>query len=168
MRNISFEISDGAFVSNTLQGRISIALIDDNELIHMCGGSYEFMEGSSVPVNIGSSVIVSDSDVDHVITGADILVIRAMEGDIISLSSGLQGLNVTNVNDTFIRISGNSNALMYQVRKVCCVCVLHYHIMLCDHYTLYLCLLINFLFSSFSVMSLHFLLVLFYYSLDLS
>lgn len=92
-------------------------MINDNPLILTCDGqTNQFTEGSGDVIVIGPSVSVSDLDSDHVISGADVMIVNGFNGDTIGLSQSTVGeLHATVVNGTSLRIEGNGNAAEYQV-----------------------------------------------------
>uniref|UniRef100_A0A1X7V4J9 Cadherin domain-containing protein n=1 Tax=Amphimedon queenslandica TaxID=400682 RepID=A0A1X7V4J9_AMPQE len=116
-RSIQYRVNDGIFSSDIIQSTVSVSLINDNPLILTCDGqTNQFTEGSGEAIFIGPSVSVSDLDSDHVISGADVMIVNGFSGDFISLpQSAVSGLHVTvGVNDTSLRIEGNGTAAEYQ------------------------------------------------------
>ena len=119
-RQLTFQVSDGQFVSNVLQGAININLTDDNPLQLVCGsGSVGFTEGSNAPMNITHELTLSDLDVNHIVTSARVEIENAQEGDRIAVSPPSSGpLTVVNVNDTMVEITGESQVTEYQVKNM--------------------------------------------------
>lgn len=118
-RYISYSVSDGLFTSNTIQGKLTVSLVDDNPLILTCNGQTNvFTEGSGDLIDIGPSVNVSDHDADHVISGADVVIVNGLSGDSIGLPLGtvIGELSAPVVNGSSLRIEGNGTAAQYQVR----------------------------------------------------
>ena len=116
-RQITFQVIDGLFTSNLLEGVISINLTNDNPLVLMCptAGAH-FTEDIQVSVNITQGLSLSDQDNNHAVTGARIEVSNAQNGDIIAImppSSSSLSLNLMSA--TLIQINGTTTTVEYQV-----------------------------------------------------
>lgn len=114
-RQITYQVNDGQFSSNVLEGTITIALVNDNPLVLMCPSSSVFSENAQVPVDITQDLVLSDLDQNHIVTGARIEIMNAMSGDKIAINSST--LAVQTLSDSVIQISGEATATDYQVRK---------------------------------------------------
>lgn len=95
-------------------------MIDDNDLILVCGSeSHVFIEGSSTWLHVTPYLTVSDLDVDHTMTGADISVLNDQTGDRILLNNSVvNGLSVVSINDTVLQVTGAGTTTSYQVSTV--------------------------------------------------
>ena len=120
-RQLTFQMNDGQFASNVLQGAININLTDDNPLLLVCAtGSDVFTEGANTPVNLTHGLTLTDLDLNHVVTAARVVIQNAQEGDRITVSSPSSGpLAVANMNDSVVQITGHGSAADYQVRRRC-------------------------------------------------
>lgn len=120
---------DGIFYSNTLNGVISIGLIDDNNLTLVCGSeSHVFVEGSSTWLPLTPYLTLIDLDIDHTVTGADISVSNDHTGDVISLNSTIvNGLSVVSINNTVLRVTGAGTTTSYQVGTVLVETIFVFH-----------------------------------------
>ena len=114
-RTVSFQVFDGNSFSNIANGVISIALVDDNPLMLMCGtGVANFEEESASPIPLAELLILRDADVDHMITGAEVSVQNPQLGDVLALGSD-SGLSITRESDTMIVVTGVAEDSVYQV-----------------------------------------------------
>ena len=112
-RSVVYRASDGKFESNILVGYLIIGLINDNNLNLSCSSKpLVFIEGG-VPMTIGSSILLSDLDVDNQISNATIAITNPQNGDEFLVDS-VDNLLVI-VNGTTILINGVSTAAVYQV-----------------------------------------------------
>ena len=106
---------DELFSSNVLEGTITIALIDDNEFVLVCGSEPQvFTEGSSEAILISLGLSLTDLDADHSITGAEISITNPNNGDELNINTNSE-LAVAK-ESTVIYITGNAQSIEYQVR----------------------------------------------------
>ena len=129
-RQLTFQVFDGIFYSNTLNGVISIGLIDDNDLILVCGSeSHVFVEGSNTWLPVTPYLTLTDLDIDHIVIGADISVLNDHTGDMILLNNTIANeLNVISINDTVLQVTGAGTTTSYQVSTVFVMIIFLYFI----------------------------------------
>ena len=114
-RQLTFQVFDELFSSNVLEGTITIALIDDNEFVLVCGSEPQvFTEGSSEAILISLGLSLTDLDADHSITGAEISITNPNNGDELNINTNSE-LAVAK-ESTVIYITGNAQSIEYQVR----------------------------------------------------
>ena len=120
-RRVEMQVFDGRFYSNVATGFVNISLVNDNRLMLLCdGGLPMFMEGSTTPLPIASSLIVSDLDANHMLSSATVTLENAQTGDEIRINdSAHEGPTVEQTSGVSITIGGQAMAAQYQVRSHC-------------------------------------------------
>ncbi len=94
-----------------------IGLIDDNDLVISCSTESLVYTEQDTSITIGSSLMLSDLDIDHQIYNSTITITNPQNGDqLSSVDSVNSDLTVTPVNNgSSILINGVSTASVYQV-----------------------------------------------------
>jgi hypothetical protein len=116
-RRIDMQVFDGRFFSNIATGHVNISLVNDSRLMLLCGGGLPmFMEGSTTPLPIASSLTVSDLDADHMLFSATVTLENAQTGDEIQVNDSARGeLTMEQSSGVSITITGQAMAAQYQV-----------------------------------------------------
>ena len=120
-KTISFVVNDGMAPSNTANGTVIIALVNDNELVLMCSPAQtSFVEDSSSPQAIANGLVLMDLDQDHMITNATISIAMPASGDLDVLSvadTSSVGVEIVinQISDTALVLYGDAMASDYQV-----------------------------------------------------
>ena len=115
-RTIHFEVFDGAFTSNVAPVTIAIQIVSDSPVIlSSCGDvPVVFMEGGDSAI-VAPNLLLMDADVDHTVAEARVEILLAVEGDYLTVSEGLEMLQVEQESHTVVSIIGPGNVQQFQV-----------------------------------------------------
>ena len=115
-RTIHFQVFDGAFTSNVAPVTIAIQIIPDSPVIlSSCGDvPVPYTEGGD-PVTVAPNLLLMDADVDHSVAEARVEILSATEGDYLTVSEGLETLQLQQESDTVVFIVGPGNVQQFQV-----------------------------------------------------